>query len=289
MNKNVFSSLGDDINIACLNICGTHDSATAYVSMENAARCQSLTIKEQLDMGVRLLDIRLCRKRGEFYLIHSLADCYTDENKKERLVFGRVLEEVFAFLENNPRETVILSIKQDRGIMSKSFFPELYDKYIKGNENKWYLKNRMPALKQVRGKAVLMRRCKLRAAFVKENECGLDFSEWKDQGKKRLTAEELFMNESTVALIQDRYCLDKKEKWHNCAKKYLDTVSVSQSSPAVHFLSTSVRTDGSLVATAEYINGEFMKYPLDNIKGWILCDFLPGDLADKINMSNFKI
>ena len=80
--SNILSLLCDDNYLSELNIAGTHDSATAFVAMENAARCQDKTIAEQLDMGVRLLDIRLSKKGDEFYLVHSLADCYSDKEKQ---------------------------------------------------------------------------------------------------------------------------------------------------------------------------------------------------------------
>jgi hypothetical protein len=80
-----FKNLDDIVFLSEINIAGTHDSSTAFVSMENMARCQSLTVKEQLDMGIRLFDIRLSKSGDEFYLVHAIADCFTDESKKEKL------------------------------------------------------------------------------------------------------------------------------------------------------------------------------------------------------------
>ncbi len=284
---NVLSKLSDSVYLSELNIVGTHDSATAYVQMENSARCQDKTINEQLTMGVRILDIRLSRKGDGFYLIHSLANCYSDKEKTRRLPFGEVLSECKDFLEKNPAETLILSIKQDRGIMSKGFFPKLYDKYIRGDESSWYLENKVPTLGECRGKLVLMRRCKVKKRYKKSIKCGLDFSEWKDQAKKKTVALPVILSEDTKALVQDRYGLTPKIKWQ-CSKKYLDTAFVSPNDLALHYISTSAKTDGSLVGTAEYINGEFMQYPLKAKKGWIFCDFPSEKLIEKIMMSNVE-
>ena len=131
---NILSEISDKVWLSQLNIAGTHDSATAYVSMENAARCQDKTIKEQLNMGIRLLDIRLTKKGDEFYLVHAFADCFSDKEKSERLSFGQVLSDCKNFLKDNPGETVILSIKHDRGIINRWFFPHFYNKYIRGDE-----------------------------------------------------------------------------------------------------------------------------------------------------------
>ncbi len=287
---NVISSLNDETYLSEINIAGTHDSATAYVQMENTARCQSLTVAEQLKRGVRLLDIRLSRRGNEFYLVHSLANCYSDKAKTKRMTFGEVLLECKNFLMENPGECLIISVKQDRGIMPRRFFSKFYNKYISGNEASWYLNNEVPTLGEVRGKLVLMRRCFAFDSFTRKFSCGLDFSEWEDQGdKKKTTAERVILHLEKepiiTAIVQDRYCLEPHIKWQ-CAKHYLDVSEVSPIKIAIHFLSTSVKTSGSLVPSAEYINEEFMAYNLKKKTGWILCDFPEKQLIEKIMMSN---
>ncbi len=284
---NVLAKISDDAYLSELNIAGTHDSATAYVAMENAARCQNKTIKEQLNMGVRFLDIRLTKKDNEFYLVHSLADCYSDKEKTKRMPFSEVLDVCKNFLKDNPKETLIISIKQDRGIINRWFFPPFYDKYIKGDESGWYLKNRVPTLGECRGKLVLMRRCRVWKSFCKTADGGLNFSFWPDQARKKMTAKRVKLNKETVALVQDRYGLDPERKWQ-CTKHYLDIAETSPTKPAVHFISTSAKTNGTLVGTAEYINGEFMQYPLKKGTGWIICDFPTEELIEKIMTSNIE-
>lgn len=284
---NVISLLGDNKFISCVNIVGTHDSATAYVDMENTARCQDKTIAEQLNLGIRLLDIRLGKKEDNFYLVHALANCYCDRDKKRQMTFDEVFFLCKNFLKENPREFIVLSVKQDRGIMSKGFFPQFYNRYIKGNESFWYLKNDLPTVGECRGKMVLMRRCKVRRKFSLENQCGLDFSFWKDQAKNKMTALPVKLNGDTTALVQDRYSLKKEDKWQ-CSKAYLDIAHADKSSLNVHFISTSAKTDGSLVGTAEYINKKFMAYELKKSSGWILCDFVTKEIAEKIMMSNLE-
>ena len=283
--SNILSLLSDDIYLSELNIAGTHDSATAFVAMENAARCQDKTIAEQLDMGVRLLDIRLSKKGDEFYLVHSLADCYSDKEKTMRTSFSDVLEVCKSFLKDNPQETLIVSIKQDRGIINRWFFPPFYDKYIKGDECCWYLENRVPTLGECRGKLVLMRRCRVWKSFYKKSDGGLNFSFWPDQARKRLTAKKVVLNKDTTAVVQDRYGLDPKEKLQ-CTGHYLDIAETSKEKCVLHYISTSAKTEGTLVGTAEYINKEFMEYPLEKKTGWIFCDFPTVELIEKIMTSN---
>ena len=284
---NILSQINDEVFLSELNIAGTHDSATAYVSMENMARCQDKTIAEQLKMGVRLLDIRLTKKGNEFYLIHSLADCFSDKEKTKRMTFGEVLADCKSFLKENPDETIIISVKQDRGIINRWFFPTFYDKYISDDEESWYLPNKTPTLGECRGKLVLMRRCRVWKSFYKTAEGGLNFSFWKDQAKKKPKALPLRLNNEYTALIQDRYGLDPKTKWE-CSKHYLDIAETSREKFALHYISTSAKTNGNLVGTAEYINKEFMQYPLKKGAGWIFCDFPTVEQIKKIMTSNIE-
>lgn len=292
----VLSQLNDGMYLSEINLAGTHDSCTAFVSMENMSKCQSLTVEEQLSLGIRLFDIRLHRKKDRFYLVHALADCFTDESKRQKLSFETVLETFVSFLSENPEETLVVSIKQDRGIMSRSFFPAFYDKYIKGNEKHWYLKNENSVLADVRGKLVLMRRCKVPRNFKKTVDAGLDFSHWKDQsGKRKKGTEELVLSVDSSAVepyvvsaeIQDRYSFDCENKWHSCAKPFLERCQTAEDKFCLHFISTSYRKKGETLAeTAAEMNGYFRQYGLTKGKGWFFLDFPDREIVEKINSSN---
>lgn len=284
----ILSRLNDDVYLSTVNFAGTHDSATAYVDMEKMCRCQSLTVAEQLRIGVRLFDIRLYRRGGEFYLCHAIADCFEDAKKTKKLSFDTLLSLFIGFLEENPRETLILSIKLDRGIQNKAFFSAFYKRYIAGNEEKWYLKNENPVLSECRGKLVLMRRCKRRRSFLQRESCGIDFSFWKDQdSRKRTHPLPLRRTAGYRAMIQDRYGLHFERKWKSCILPFLNSCETSEKAFAVHFLSTARREKGTdLTQSADYINCEFMKYPLRRGTGWIFTDFADEKIISKIMNSN---
>ncbi len=284
----IISRLNDDVYLSTVNLAGTHDSATAYVAMEKMCRCQKLTVREQLSAGIRLFDIRLYKKGGEFYLCHAIADCFEDEEKTKKLSFDTLIEMFYTFLRDNPRETLVLSIKQDRGIQNKGFFTAFYEKYIVGNECKWYLENRNPHLSECRGKIVMMRRCKRRKSFLKRESCGLDFSFWKDQdSKKKFNPLPLRRTVGYTAVIQDRYGLSYENKWEKCAKPFLDSCRTSETEFAVHFISTAFREKGAdLERGAQEINDKFMEYPLRKHSGWIFVDFADEKIISKIMNSN---
>ena len=293
--KSVFTNLPDSIYLSQINIPGTHDSCTAYCTMSNMSRCQSMTVKQQLEAGIRLFDIRLGEKAGNFFLVHALATCYSDEEKQKVLYFDEVLDAFREFLKENPQEILVVSVKQDRGIMNRWFFPRFYDKYIKGNESEWCLENENSTLSECRGKMVLMRRCKVWKGFLKQNAAGLDFSHWKDQdGKKKTHPLPVKLNADAVAIVQDRYGLPAVMKWKDCIRPFLEKApeDIGEKGFAVSFLSTASRGKGeTLVEPAEKVNSEFMKYELkrSSAQGWMLFDFPTQELIDKVINSNLEI
>ena len=284
------SRLNGDVYLSVLNLAGTHDSATAYVAMEKVCRCQRLTIAQQLGIGVRLFDIRLFRKGGDFYLCHAIADCFTDSEKKERLSFDSLLELFYAFLKENPDEVLVVSVKQDRGIKLPCFFSAFFNKYIKDNEEKWFLENRNPTLSECRGKIVLMRRCIRSFGFRDKSSCGLDFSHWRDQASKRkFHPRRLVLKKGLTAMIQDRYGLSYYDKWEKSAKPFLDSCETSRDKFAIHFISTAFREKGAdLTRGAEEINGKFAEYTLGKNRGWIFVDFADEKIISKIMNSNME-
>src|SRR5688500_16988143 len=58
--SNWMGSLPDATNVAQLSIPGTHDSGARTEPVGGTAKCQNLSIADQLTAGVRYLDIR-CR------------------------------------------------------------------------------------------------------------------------------------------------------------------------------------------------------------------------------------
>ena len=68
--------------LSALSIPGTHESCARYGGV--AFECQTLTVAEQLDLGIRCFDIR-CRHYYDHFPIHH-SDTY------EHLDFGEVMD-----------------------------------------------------------------------------------------------------------------------------------------------------------------------------------------------------
>ncbi len=165
---NWMSGIPDGRYLCEINLPGTHDSATAYcknttgnaVSLFGVpvfqsgayAKTQTLTLSEQLDAGVRYLDLRLSAKDGDLLLCHgdnekfavlnkiwgllrfwdriaafltrsesSFADidaefyAYEDEACTVPFTCDGALTQIKDFLAAHPSETVIVTVKKENG------------------------------------------------------------------------------------------------------------------------------------------------------------------------------
>lgn len=121
------TALPDDIPISELSIPGTHNSAAINTTRPTLWACQCHSITEQLNRGIRLLDIRLKPKPRtrhtyqtnapprpendiEFKTCHGHLGLF---GSNEFQSFDEVLEECIQFLKENPGETIIMIVKID--------------------------------------------------------------------------------------------------------------------------------------------------------------------------------
>ena len=279
-----------------LYLPGTHDSATKYVDLAFFARCQALSIKQQLEVGVRYLDIRLgFDSQGDkdtlaFY--HGFCQCRNGAFPWSKpLDLDDVLSECYEFLSNNKTETIIFAVKQERGLDNEQFQTMLLSKIVQSVEY-WYLSETMPTLDECRGKLVLVRRFDKIPANLK-TPMGIPFL-WTDQGDFEQTP--LAFNIEPQAdfrlIVQDRYKYDVKDKWHAFEKTlYMTNSDESNFSTNVHlnFLSTN----GSLAYGHPYyyasrLNKKFLESELSEIApSWIIVDFGTAKLAQHIFQYNY--
>lgn len=148
---NWMNDLNGNLPLSQFSIPGTHNSGALYEPIPGTAKCQNLSLSDQLNAGVRFVDIR-CRHVNNAFVIHH-GPVYQNAN------FDGVLNATFAFLNNNPGETVILSVKEEYDPSDNArSFEKTFDAYVAKNPRQWYLGSSIPTLSQVRGKIVLFRR-----------------------------------------------------------------------------------------------------------------------------------
>ncbi|KAM0462064.1 hypothetical protein ACHAPV_002435 [Trichoderma viride] len=98
------AAIPDDVRITSLSIPGTHDTMTYEIESEQL-QCQNWNLSMQLHSGLRYLDIRARLRDDELHIYH--ADGYTGFS------YEQVLLDVFAFLDENPSETIIMRLKEE--------------------------------------------------------------------------------------------------------------------------------------------------------------------------------
>ncbi|GHB80203.1 1-phosphatidylinositol phosphodiesterase [Streptomyces cirratus] len=143
------AGLADSTPLQRMTIPGTHDSGATKGGLYVA--CQNTSIAQQLDSGIRFLDVR-CRVTGGSFAIHHAA-FFQD------LMFGDVLVACWNFLAAHPSETVLMRVKQEYSGESDATFRAVFDDYLdnRGWRPLFRIADALPAsLGQARGKVVLL-------------------------------------------------------------------------------------------------------------------------------------
>ena len=170
-----------------INIPGAHDAGMkrTYTYGDVAelghkyAKTQELNVSEQLDAGIRFMDIRISHILNETELSRSPVVCHGDYQYPldiktdmryyalygdDKLYLDKVLSICQNFLRNHPTETVLLEITFENGVkdvgrdrtyaLAKKNLDEFGDLIYKQNGSK--IISNMPQLKDVRGKVVIL-------------------------------------------------------------------------------------------------------------------------------------
>jgi 1-phosphatidylinositol phosphodiesterase len=283
--------IDDNTPLFRVNMVGTHDCVTRFVQFSHISKCQNLSIYEQLCIGIRGLDIRVQSMGDRLGMVHGIAKAFNSANHlSKQMDMADVLKQCYKFLDENPSEAIVFQFKNDSGKEMEKCFDNLFFTYIKGNEDKWFLENRNPLMREARGKIVLIRRCaRADRAEYSDLNTGIDFSKWVEQDTavpNALTLKTSGENEMTF-VVQDRYKYKPVPRWNDCVKPFLDSMTTFDGTYIINYLSTAGGLKGPH-NNSKYINPKFMEYPLDDKKyyGMIYVDFPTAELVEKIIKAN---
>jgi hypothetical protein len=243
------TQLDDNVLIRDLSIPGTHDSAAmkGYTHFE-MSETQDWRVDAQLTNGIRFLDLRVKRKdtSGELAMWHGL-DFIFDPFKpgtQDQLYFRKVIEECVAFLERNPSETIIISVKDEENSWDQFWsaaatdlgtrvYRILTDVNKKNNaptnpnyHGMWHGSSVDCTLKEARGRLILWRRF---TPPVKNDDAsfpGVDLSELSGTYDKTRGATVADANGNKLFAVQDLYegtLKDKMEVWLELANRAHDS------------------------------------------------------------------
>lgn len=163
--SNWMENIPDSRYIYEVNLPGTHDSGTFYPyngtaaidAFVAAAKCQTMTIEEQLDAGIRVLDLRLdeslniCHGSGTYKFTG-----YEDSAHTSVLTLNKVLTTVRDFLTTNPTEVVVVCVKVEDGTTANVV--SALNTELANWTSSMYTGTTYPKISDVKGKMVLMSR-----------------------------------------------------------------------------------------------------------------------------------
>lgn len=112
-NNDWMSKLDSNKKLRDVVIPGTHNSASSTISkwslFSGVAACQNLTVRQQLNAGARYLDVRVCGHKNDIFTCHGIV-------KGGKL--AGIVEEIVTYLCDNPKEFVIVEIKNEAPMTS---------------------------------------------------------------------------------------------------------------------------------------------------------------------------
>ncbi|KAG6026126.1 hypothetical protein E4U41_001347 [Claviceps citrina] len=186
--------LRDDWPLTMLSIPGTHNSPTCHPALPSV-RCQAVPVPEQLQNGVRFLDVRVSASTPAtdddddaaahaLTLVHSAFPISLTGNR----YLSELLDDVYRFLDQNPSEAVLMSLKREgTGKATDGQMGRLLRRaHLDRRPDRWWTEPRVPTLGEVRGRIVLIRRFGLDDDGDDDEDdpagrgYGLDAHEWPD-------------------------------------------------------------------------------------------------------------
>ena len=265
---NWMKKIDDNTLINDISLPGTHDSGATHSIFDVAGKCQDISIKSQLNIGVRFFDLRLQLIEDEFHIVHSFV--------KQNLKFNSVMEDLSEFIKKYSSEFIIISIKEEESSVNSTLsFQEAFERDIKKYEDIISLETKMPeTIKDARGKIHLMSRFNV--------DYGIPaYFGWHDSTSF----------EMGDVYVQDNYCITDIDVKKNDILKAIEYSKTHSDKLVLNF--TSCYLDNafppSYAGTTALSINPWLKEQLSNEKdlGIMVCDFISDDLTKIIIERNF--
>lgn len=264
------SKLSDDTLITDMSIPGSHDSGASHSFFDIAGKCQDLSVKKQVDIGVRFFDLRLQMVNDEFKIVHSFVD--------QNLKFKSVIKDLYNFISEYNEEFLIISIKKEADDINSSLdFEDLLKQELNPYQDLISFDNSLPnSLRECRGKIFIMSRYNLSFGIP-------SYQGWSDDDT--FTLNNMY--------IQDNYCVNSALEKIEDIKKTIEIKNSFNNQLVLNF--TSCYLDNGFPPTyagsmakeinpwlSDYINNN------NNLKlGITISDFVNEELVSLIIGSNF--
>lgn len=238
-----------DMKLGSLTLPGSHDSCT--IGTFPFVQTQRLSIAEQLNIGVRALDIRLMLFNNEIIVVHG---DYSATGIREILRLNDVLSIVYAWLDTHPTEGLVIQMKNDSGD-EQSMADRLSDTF---NDVHWRTASNAPSLREVAGHIQLLRRFYLPSNWPAGKPLGINVRDgWVDNGSSFV----LTGSASPQITVEDLYNLQDPQpqdlKW--TAIQYMLGLAANDTDPDHWFISYQLNHSGG--AYCAPTSGDADDYP----------------------------
>lgn len=214
-----------------LTIPGTHDSAALKdgSAPEGTAKAQNVSLAEQLNLGVRYLDIRLnfLPDHGDRKLLpgyNGWSDLYTYHGLIQQTMSAEdVLKTIKTFLDAHPKETVLMSVKYEAQVIpDNQEFQKSFEKLMTSSAYKsyFYQGNTVPQYgADTRKKIVLIRRYPNTSAHSSAATLGIDGTNWPNNSSHAAD------NKTLKLWVEDAYGYECSGKL-SCSLEDADTLKL---------------------------------------------------------------
>ena len=264
------SGLDDDAAISSLTIPGTHDTGALHSIADVSGKCQTLSVKEQLKIGVRFLDIRLQLVGDKLKVVHSFVDQMTD--------FEDTLSDMAEFVRENESEFLLVSIKEDADSKdTDKDFAEVLEAMLRSYPEVSTATELPKTVGDARGKIHILARY--------NGEIGLPcYFGWAD--------DEAFVLGDIY--VQDNYCVASAEEKIADVRSTYEIARGQEHALVLNFTSCYLETCFPPIYAglpAHDINRDTLKAVTecaDGPLGVLVCDFMTAELADAIIGRNFR-
>ncbi|MFI8496050.1 phosphatidylinositol-specific phospholipase C [Peribacillus butanolivorans] len=179
-NPTWMSKLEDTKKISEVSIPGTHGSMALHGASlidENLTRNQTMNLSQQLNAGIRYVDMRVRRVKDSFVMHHGIVN--------QKAMFEDVLKETIQFLRDNPKETILMRLKEEHDAESGSLsFEEIFKRYKDSNTSYFwdpdsvpFSERNNPKIGDIRGKIVILQN------FTASQQYGINYEYLNTQDK----------------------------------------------------------------------------------------------------------
>jgi 1-phosphatidylinositol phosphodiesterase len=284
-STNWMSKVPDTQSLSRMTIPGTHETMALYETIPGTAICQTNTLSEQLNYGIRCLDIRGRHLSNALTIHHGVV--------YQKATFSNVLDAATSFLSNNPTETIVMLLKEEHTPAGNtrsyentvmSYLTKDRAKYL---YNGWKPCTKIPTLGEVRGKIVLVRRF--------PGKIGINATPWPDNANGVVNAGSLFRIQDLYKLNYSVWNPDNSEnfdkKWSVAYDGLMQASEDTQgkffhltySSGAIFYLGVPQVPEFAYAMNSR-VNGFFTRHS-SGIFGAVMMDFITPELTAKVYRS----